>query len=41
LFPLELDAILGELKSLDLTATTPLEALNILYEWQQKLRNVS
>jgi DNA mismatch repair protein MutS len=41
LFPLELDVILEEMKLLDLTTTTPLEALNRLYQWQQKLRNVS
>jgi DNA mismatch repair protein MutS len=41
LFALEFDAILEDMRMLDLSATTPLEALNRLYEWQQKLRNVS
>jgi DNA mismatch repair protein MutS len=38
LFPLETDMIINEIKGIDLVATTPLEALNLLYQWQQKLR---
>ncbi|MCL6590312.1 MAG: DNA mismatch repair protein MutS [Firmicutes bacterium] len=39
LFSLENDAILEELKRIDLAATTPLQALNLLYTWQQKLKS--
>jgi DNA mismatch repair protein MutS len=38
LFPLETDIIINEIKAIDLGSTTPLEALNLLYQWQQKLR---
>jgi DNA mismatch repair protein MutS len=38
LFPMETDIIINEIKGIDLVATTPLEALNMLYQWQQKLR---
>ena len=41
LFPLEFDLIIESLKNTDLAATTPLEALNLLFQWQQKLRQVS
>jgi DNA mismatch repair protein MutS len=35
LFP-ETNPLLGELKSLDMNALSPIEALNRLYEWQRK-----
>ncbi len=38
LFPMEKDLIIEEIKKADLLSTTPLQALNRLYEWQQKLR---
>lgn len=38
LFPLEQETILNELVGIDLASTTPLQALNLLYEWQRKLR---
>ena len=38
LFPMEKELILEELKGIDLVATTPLQALNLLYQWQQKIR---
>jgi DNA mismatch repair protein MutS len=38
LFPLEKEVIVEEIKSADLLSMTPLQALNRLYEWQQKLR---
>jgi DNA mismatch repair protein MutS len=38
LFPVEKDLILEEIRGLDLVSTTPLQAINCLYEWQQKLR---
>lgn len=38
LFPLETDIIINEIKGIDLGSTTPLAALNLLYQWQQKLR---
>jgi DNA mismatch repair protein MutS len=38
LFPVEKDLILDEIKGIDLVAITPLQALNFLYEWQQKIR---
>jgi DNA mismatch repair protein MutS len=38
LFPMETDMIINEIKGIDLVATTPIEALNLLYQWQQKLR---
>jgi DNA mismatch repair protein MutS len=39
LFPLEQETILNELTAVDLASTTPLQALNLLYEWQRKLRD--
>ncbi len=39
LFPLEQEIILNELAEVALASTTPLQALNLLYEWQQKLRD--
>lgn len=39
LFPLEQETILNELTEVDLASTTPLQALNLLYEWQRKLRD--
>ena len=38
LFPLTNQTILDELQKIDLVSVTPLQALNRLYEWQQKLR---
>jgi hypothetical protein len=38
LFPVEKDLILEEIKSIDLVSITPLQAINFLYEWQQKIR---
>lgn len=38
LFPMETEMIINEIKGIDLVTTTPLEALNLLYQWQQKLR---
>lgn len=38
LFPLERELILNELGAVDLASTTPLQAMNLLYEWQRKLR---
>jgi DNA mismatch repair protein MutS len=38
LFPPAHDPLLRELAALDLGATTPLQALNLLAEWQQRLR---
>ena len=35
LFP-ETNPLLDELKDLDMNAITPIEALNLLYEWQKK-----
>jgi DNA mismatch repair protein MutS len=37
LFP-ETNPLLDELKELDLNTLPPLQALNLLYEWQQKYR---
>jgi DNA mismatch repair protein MutS len=37
LFPLEKDIILDEIKSIDLVSITPLQALNFIYDWQQKI----
>lgn len=39
LFPVEKDLIFEALKELDLVSITPLQALNYLYEWQQKIKN--
>ncbi len=39
LFQFETDIIINEIKGIDLVSTTPLEALNLLYQWQQKLRS--
>jgi DNA mismatch repair protein MutS len=39
LFQTDTDFFVEELKKVNLAATTPLQALNLLYEWQQKLRN--
>lgn len=39
LFPMEQETVLNELAAVDLASTTPLQALNLLYEWQRKLRN--
>jgi DNA mismatch repair protein MutS len=38
LFPVEKDLILEEIKGIDLVSITPLQALNFIYEWQQKIR---
>lgn len=38
LFPVEQELILNELGAVDLASTTPLQAINLLYEWQKKLR---
>lgn len=38
LFPMEQELVLNELGAVDLASTTPLQALNLLYEWQKKLR---
>ncbi len=38
LFPVEKDTILEEIREIDLVSITPLQALNFLYEWQQKIR---
>lgn len=38
LFSLESDQVIDELKRIDLVSLTPLQALNRLYEWQQKLK---
>ncbi len=38
LFPMEQETILNELAVVDLASTTPLQALNLIYEWQRKLR---
>ena len=38
LFPLVQSDILNEIKTINLIALTPLEALNRIYEWQQKLQ---
>lgn len=38
LFPMEQDLILEEIRAVDLVSTTPLQALNCLYDWQQRLR---
>lgn len=38
LFSLESDQVIDELKKIDLVSLTPLQALNRLYEWQQKLK---
>ncbi|HBF37456.1 MAG TPA: DNA mismatch repair protein MutS [Firmicutes bacterium] len=38
LFPVEKDLILEEIRGIDLVSITPLQALNYLYEWQQKIR---
>ncbi|HIE52476.1 MAG TPA: hypothetical protein EYP85_12015 [Armatimonadetes bacterium] len=39
LFEAEPDPLLEELKALDLNNLTPLQALNLLWEWQAKVRN--
>jgi DNA mismatch repair protein MutS len=38
LFPIEKDSVLEEIRNIDLVSITPLQALNFLYEWQQKIR---
>lgn len=38
LFPIEQELVLNEISSVDLASTTPLQALNLLYEWQRKIR---
>jgi DNA mismatch repair protein MutS len=38
LFPPAHDPLLRELAALDLGAMTPLQALNLLADWQQRLR---
>jgi DNA mismatch repair protein MutS len=38
LFSMESDAIIEELKTFDLINTTPLEAFNRLYQWQERLK---
>jgi DNA mismatch repair protein MutS len=38
LFSCESDSIIAELKSFDLINTTPLEAFNRLYQWQERLK---
>jgi DNA mismatch repair protein MutS len=38
LFPMDSEVVLEELRKMDLVSITPLQALNLLYEWQQKLR---
>ncbi len=38
LFPFEQEIVLNELIGVDLASTTPLQALNLLYEWQKKIR---
>jgi DNA mismatch repair protein MutS len=38
LFSLESDSIIAELKAFDLINTTPLEAFNRLYQWQERLK---
>lgn len=41
LFPFEQESILNELNGVDLASTTPLQALNLLYGWQRKLRDLN
>jgi DNA mismatch repair protein MutS len=38
LFPHAADPLLKELVALDVSALTPLQALNLLAEWQQRLK---
>ena len=38
LFSMDTEIVLEELRKMDLVAVTPLQALNRLYEWQQRLR---
>jgi DNA mismatch repair protein MutS len=38
LFPHTADPVLNELAALDVSSLTPLEALNLLAEWQRRLR---
>jgi len=38
LFPHVADPLLKELAALDVSALTPLQALNLLAEWQQRLK---
>ncbi len=38
LFPTEKDLVLEEIKEVNLSTLTPLQALNYLYEWQQRLQ---
>ena len=38
LFPPTADPVLKELGALDVASLTPLEALNLLAEWQQRLK---
>lgn len=38
LFPIEQEMVLNEISTVDLASTTPLQALNLLYEWQRKIR---
>jgi DNA mismatch repair protein MutS len=38
LFPIEQELVLNEISAVDLASTTPLQALNLLYEWQRKIR---
>lgn len=39
LFPLEQELVLNELEAVDLASMTPLQALNLLYEWQRRLHS--
>ena len=39
LFPSAPDPVLKELLALELSTLTPLQALNLLHEWQQRLRS--
>jgi DNA mismatch repair protein MutS len=39
LFPMEQELVLNELRAVDLASTTPLHALNLLYEWQKKIHS--
>ena len=39
LFPPAPDPVLKELLALEISTLTPLQALNLLHEWQQRLRS--
>ena len=41
LFPSGHESVLNELSRVDLASTTPLQALNLLYGWQRKLRDLT